>query len=107
MTTPLLDTIHNPADLRRLHEKQLRQVADELRAETINAVAVTGGHLGAGRSRSFGRRSAARTAQRAGICLAEWLDGNGERRLRRFGVAYSCNVSEGAERGGSSDSEAA
>ena len=48
MTTPLLDTIHNPADLRRLHEKQLRQVADELRAETINAVAVTGGHLGAG-----------------------------------------------------------
>ena len=46
--TPLLDTIKSPADLRRLDEKQLRQVADELRAETISAVAVTGGHLGAG-----------------------------------------------------------
>jgi 1-deoxy-D-xylulose-5-phosphate synthase len=46
--TPILDTIHAPADLRRLGEKQLRQVADELRAETISAVAVTGGHLGAG-----------------------------------------------------------
>jgi len=46
--TPLLDTIKIPADLRRLEEKQLRQVADELRAETISAVAVTGGHLGAG-----------------------------------------------------------
>jgi 1-deoxy-D-xylulose-5-phosphate synthase len=50
MTAPnqILDTIHTPADLRRLNEKQLRQVADELRAETISAVAVTGGHLGAG-----------------------------------------------------------
>jgi len=46
--TPLLDTIATPADLRRLSEKDLRQVADELRAETISAVAVTGGHLGAG-----------------------------------------------------------
>jgi 1-deoxy-D-xylulose-5-phosphate synthase len=46
--TPLLDTIKAPADLRRLNEKDLRQVADELRAETISAVAVTGGHLGAG-----------------------------------------------------------
>src|SRR5262252_2756696 len=46
--TPILDTIHTPADLRRLDEKLLRQVADELRAETISAVAVTGGHLGAG-----------------------------------------------------------
>src|SRR5437588_10898805 len=46
--TPLLDAIGSPADLRRLDERQLRQVADELRAETINAVAVTGGHLGAG-----------------------------------------------------------
>jgi 1-deoxy-D-xylulose-5-phosphate synthase len=46
--TPILDTIRTPADLRRLDEKQLRQVADELRAETISAVAVTGGHLGAG-----------------------------------------------------------
>ncbi len=46
--TPLLDQIHTPSDLRRLHESQLRQVADELRTETIDAVAVTGGHLGAG-----------------------------------------------------------
>jgi len=46
--TPLLDSIKSPADLRGLHPKQLRQVADELRAETIDAVAVTGGHLGAG-----------------------------------------------------------
>jgi 1-deoxy-D-xylulose-5-phosphate synthase len=46
--TPLLDHLQTPADLRRLDAGQLRQVADELRAETINAVAVTGGHLGAG-----------------------------------------------------------
>jgi 1-deoxy-D-xylulose-5-phosphate synthase len=46
--TPLLDTIRTPADLRRLPEKDLRQVVDELRVETISAVAVTGGHLGAG-----------------------------------------------------------
>ena len=47
-STPLLDTIHMPADLRRLRPEQLRQVADELRAEMISAVSVTGGHLGAG-----------------------------------------------------------
>ncbi len=46
--TPLLDQIKTPHDLRRLEENQLRQVADELRTETIDAVAVTGGHLGAG-----------------------------------------------------------
>ena len=46
--TPLLDNIKTPADLRRLPEKDLRQVADELRQETIDAVSVTGGHLGAG-----------------------------------------------------------
>src|SRR6266849_7700888 len=46
--TPLLDTIATPADLRQLSEKDLRQVAEELRAETISAVADTGGHLGAG-----------------------------------------------------------
>ncbi len=46
--TPLLDQIHTPADLRKLEESQLRQVADELRTETVDAVAVTGGHLGAG-----------------------------------------------------------
>ncbi|MGZ8999182.1 MAG: 1-deoxy-D-xylulose-5-phosphate synthase N-terminal domain-containing protein, partial [Allosphingosinicella sp.] len=46
--TPLLDTIHYPADVRALKREQLRQLADELRAETISAVSVTGGHLGAG-----------------------------------------------------------
>jgi 1-deoxy-D-xylulose-5-phosphate synthase len=44
----LLDHIVSPADLRILKESQLRQVADELRDETIGAVSVTGGHLGAG-----------------------------------------------------------
>src|SRR5580658_1512091 len=46
--TPLLDKVDTPADLRRLEASQLRQVADELREETISAVSVTGGHLGAG-----------------------------------------------------------
>src|SRR5438067_13624605 len=46
--TPLLDTIRTPADLRRLKLEQVRQVADELRLETIDAVSVTGGHFGAG-----------------------------------------------------------
>ena len=44
----LLDVISSPADLRRLNEDQLQQLADELRSETISAVSVTGGHLGAG-----------------------------------------------------------
>ena len=46
--TPLLDRVHSPADLRALPAGDLRQLADELRAETISAVSVTGGHLGAG-----------------------------------------------------------
>jgi len=46
--TPLLDQVPDPAALRRLDDAQLRQLADELRAETIDAVSVTGGHLGAG-----------------------------------------------------------
>jgi len=46
--TPLLDQCPNPADLRQLDESQLRQLADELRQETIDAVSITGGHLGAG-----------------------------------------------------------
>ena len=46
--TPLLDTVSTPVDLRRLQPGQLRQLADELRAEMIDAVSVTGGHLGAG-----------------------------------------------------------
>ncbi|MDW4498219.1 1-deoxy-D-xylulose-5-phosphate synthase [Sulfitobacter sp. D35] len=46
--TPLLDTIQRPADLKRLSDRELEQLAHELRAETISAVSVTGGHLGAG-----------------------------------------------------------
>ncbi len=45
--TPLLDRVRYPADLRNFSHEQLRQLADELRAETIDAVSVTGGHLGA------------------------------------------------------------
>jgi 1-deoxy-D-xylulose-5-phosphate synthase len=47
-TTPLLDTVKSPADTRGLSIPELRQLADELRAETIDAVSQTGGHLGAG-----------------------------------------------------------
>jgi 1-deoxy-D-xylulose-5-phosphate synthase len=46
--TPLLDTVISPADTRRFSIADLRQLADELRAETIEAVSQTGGHLGAG-----------------------------------------------------------
>jgi 1-deoxy-D-xylulose-5-phosphate synthase len=46
--TPLLDTVASPADTRGMSIAQLRQLADELRAETIDAVSQTGGHLGAG-----------------------------------------------------------
>ena len=46
--TPLLDKIDVPSDLRRLSEAELPQLASELRQETIDAVSVTGGHLGAG-----------------------------------------------------------
>jgi 1-deoxy-D-xylulose-5-phosphate synthase len=46
--TPLLDSVATPEDLRLLDERDLRQLADELRQETIDAVSVTGGHLGAG-----------------------------------------------------------
>src|SRR3954462_515759 len=47
-TTPLLDTVVSPADTRGMSIAQLRQLADELRAETVDAVSTTGGHLGAG-----------------------------------------------------------
>ena len=47
-STPLLDQIKTPADLRRLEPRQLRDVAEELRQETISAASVTGGHFGAG-----------------------------------------------------------
>ncbi len=45
--TPLLDRVRHPADLRNLSTEQLKQLAGELRCETIDAVSVTGGHLGA------------------------------------------------------------
>jgi 1-deoxy-D-xylulose-5-phosphate synthase len=48
LSLPLLDRVHDARDLRALPESDLRQLADELRAETIDAVSVTGGHLGAG-----------------------------------------------------------
>ncbi len=46
--TPLLDTIDTPEDVRALEKDALRQLADELRSETVDAVSITGGHLGAG-----------------------------------------------------------
>jgi 1-deoxy-D-xylulose-5-phosphate synthase len=46
--TPLLDQVNIPEDLRKLKAEQLKQLSDELRLETIDAVSVTGGHLGAG-----------------------------------------------------------
>ena len=46
--TPILDRVNVPSDLKALSDRELRQLADELRAETISAVSVTGGHLGAG-----------------------------------------------------------
>jgi len=46
--TPLLDTVNVPADMRDFTPEQLHQLADELRAETVDAVSITGGHLGAG-----------------------------------------------------------
>ncbi|WP_428248406.1 1-deoxy-D-xylulose-5-phosphate synthase [Ferrovibrio sp.] len=46
--TPLLDSVRSPADIRTFDTNQLKQLADELRRETIDAVSVTGGHLGAG-----------------------------------------------------------
>jgi hypothetical protein len=46
--TPLLDEVRFPADLRKLPESDLPQLAAELRTELIDAVAATGGHLGAG-----------------------------------------------------------
>ncbi len=45
--TPLLDRVKYPADMRNMSNDQLKQLADELRAETIDAVSATGGHLGA------------------------------------------------------------
>ena len=48
VSTPLLDTVNIPADIREFSRDQIKQLADEVRAEVIDAVSVTGGHLGAG-----------------------------------------------------------
>ncbi|KRA80319.1 1-deoxy-D-xylulose-5-phosphate synthase [Altererythrobacter sp. Root672] len=48
LQTPLLDSVATPEDLRQLDRKNLRQLADELRSEMIDAVGSTGGHLGSG-----------------------------------------------------------
>ncbi len=48
LETPLLDTVKVPADLRKLPESDLPQLASELRSELVDAVSITGGHLGAG-----------------------------------------------------------
>ena len=45
--TPTLDRVRFPADMRNFSGEQLRELADELRAETIDAVSTSGGHLGA------------------------------------------------------------
>jgi 1-deoxy-D-xylulose-5-phosphate synthase len=47
-TTPVLDRVRIPADMKALSDRELHQLAHDLRAETISAVSVTGGHLGAG-----------------------------------------------------------
>jgi len=46
--TPLLDRVRLPEDMRALTDRELKQLAEELRQETISAVSETGGHLGAG-----------------------------------------------------------
>ena len=46
--TPILDRVQSPADMKSMTDRELRKLADEVRAETISAVSVTGGHLGAG-----------------------------------------------------------
>ena len=46
--TSILDSVNLPADLRSFTTEQLKQLAEELRQETIDAVSITGGHLGAG-----------------------------------------------------------
>ncbi|NCU19379.1 hypothetical protein EOM89_01280, partial [Candidatus Falkowbacteria bacterium] len=46
--TPTLDRVNTPTDIKALSDRELHQLAGELRAETISAVSETGGHLGAG-----------------------------------------------------------
>ncbi len=79
--TPLLDLVNRPADLKQFSDAQLHQVAQELRAETISAVSVTGGHLGAGLDRWASSRAA------HGASPAGPFDGSGrpwQRRCRGY-----------------------
>src|SRR5215208_5358048 len=64
--TPLLDTVSSPADLHGLTLAELRQLADELRAETIDAVSTTGGHLAYPHKILTGRRDRIRTLRTGG-----------------------------------------
>ena len=45
--TPLLDIVNDPKDIRKFSADQLKQLADELRSDTVRSVSITGGHLGA------------------------------------------------------------
>ena len=65
--TPLLDRVRYPADLRNFSASSCAQLADELRAETIDAVSVTGGHSAlAGRGRADGGAPSCSTRRRTG-----------------------------------------
>ena len=67
--TPILDRVHLPADMKALSDRELKLLADELRAETISAVSVTGGHLGAGLGVAVGVFGAGAAAEDV-ACLA-------------------------------------
>src|SRR6185312_4776402 len=83
----ILDSIKSPADLRRINARHLPQVADELRAETINAVAVTGGHQAYPHKILTGRRDRIRTL-RTGGGLSGFTK-RSESEYDAFGAAHS------------------
>ena len=91
--TPLLDTIDEPSALRRLPPESLRQLAGQLHSETIDAVSVTGGHLGAGSAtgRTHGRAALRVRARRR----TSWSGTSGIRPTRsltgrRGGIRTTC-----------------
>ena len=69
--TPLLDTVQYPADIRNLSREKLSQLADELRQETISAVSVTGGQLGAGQGSQRTQLLSVRSDGRMGGWVSE------------------------------------